>query len=65
MIKKKLYGLKKETMNWYVRINMYLMSLDFTKSVADSNLYYKVVDGDLVTLVLYVYDLFRCKNKES
>ena len=34
------------------------MSLGFTKSNADPNLYYKVVDGDQVILLLYVDDLF-------
>ena len=34
------------------------MSLGFTKSKADPNLYYKVVDGDQVILLLYVDDLF-------
>ena len=34
------------------------MSLGFTKSKANSNLYYKVVDGDQVILLLYVDDLF-------
>ena len=34
------------------------MSLGFTKSKADSNLYYKVVDGDRVILLLYMDDLF-------
>jgi hypothetical protein len=36
----------------------YLMSLGFTKSEVDPNLYYKVVDGDPLILVLYVDDLF-------
>ena len=34
------------------------MKLGFTKSDADSNLYYKVVEGDTLILVLYVDDLF-------
>jgi hypothetical protein len=34
------------------------MSLGFTNSDADPNLYYKVVDGDPLILVLYVDDLF-------
>ena len=34
------------------------MSLGLTKSEADPNLYYKVVDGDPLILVLYVDDLF-------
>ena len=33
-------------------------SLVFTKSKAYPNLYYKVVDGDQVILLLYVDDLF-------
>jgi hypothetical protein len=40
------------------RINSYLISLGFTKSDADSNLYYKVEDGCPLILVLYVDDLF-------
>jgi len=43
---------------WYNRIDSFLMSLGFTKSKADSNLYYKVVDDGPVILLLYVDDLF-------
>ena len=32
--------------------------MGFTKSKADSNLYYKVEDGNQVILLLYVDDLF-------
>ena len=34
------------------------MSLGFTKSKANSNLYYKVEDDGLMILLLYVDDLF-------
>ena len=34
------------------------MKFGFTKSDVDSNLYYKVVQGDTLILVLYVDDLF-------
>ena len=34
------------------------MTLGFTKSKADSNLYYKVEDGNPVMLLLYVDDIF-------
>ena len=43
---------------WYDRIDSFLSSLGFTKSKADSNLYYKVEDGNPVMLLLYVDDLF-------
>ena len=41
-----------------LRIDGFLMKLGFTKSIVDSNLYYKVVDGHSLILVLYVDDLF-------
>ena len=40
------------------RIDSFLSSLGFTKSKVDSNLYYKVEDGNPVMLLLYVDDLF-------
>ena len=40
------------------------MSLGFTKSKEDSNLYYKVVDGGPMILLLYVDDLFLTGKKK-
>jgi hypothetical protein len=57
-LKKALYRLKQAPRAWYARIDSYLMSLGFTKSDADPNLYYKVEDGFPLILVLYVDDLF-------
>ena len=57
-LKKTLYGLKQETRTLYDRIDSFLPSLGFTKSKADSNLYYKVEDGNPVMLLSYVDDLF-------
>ena len=57
-MKKALYSLKQEPRTWYERIGNFLTSLGFTKSKADSNLYYKVEEGNLVILLLYVDDLF-------
>ena len=42
----------------YNRIDIFLSSLGCTKSKVDSTLYYKVKDGNLVILLLYVDDLF-------
>jgi hypothetical protein len=52
------YGLKKEPRAWYARIDGHLMSLGFSKSVVDTNLYYKIVNVEALILVLYVDDLF-------
>jgi hypothetical protein len=57
-LKKALYGLKQAPRAWYARIDNYLIKLGFSKSHADSNLYYKVVNNAPVILPLYVNDLF-------
>jgi uncharacterized protein (DUF1330 family) len=57
-LKKALYGLKQAPRAWYARMDNYLTRLGFSKSRADPNLYYKVVDNAPVILLLYVDDLF-------
>jgi hypothetical protein len=71
-LKKALYGLKQAPRAWYGRIDSFLMSLGFTKSKVDSNLYFKVMNDEPVILLMYVDDLFltgeenlitKCKKK--
>jgi hypothetical protein len=57
-LKRALYGLKQAPRAWYSRIDNYLQGMGFTKSEADSNLYYIIVGGEPLILVLYVDDLF-------
>jgi hypothetical protein len=57
-LKKALYRLKQAPRAWYGRIDSFLTSLGFTKSKADSNLYFKVMNDEPVILFLYVDDLF-------
>jgi hypothetical protein len=57
-LKKALYGLKQSPRAWYGRIDSFLTSLDFTKSKANSNFYFKVMNDELIILLLYVDDLF-------
>jgi hypothetical protein len=57
-LKKALHGLKQASCAWYEKIDGYLMSLGFNKSVADPNLYYHIVGDEYLILVLYVDDLF-------
>ena len=63
-LKKALYELKQAPRTWYGRIDSFLMSLGFTKSKADPNLYSKVEDGMQVILLLYVDDLFLTGDEE-
>jgi hypothetical protein len=53
-LKKDLYVLKQAPRAWYGRIENFLMSLGFSKSSANPNLYFKVGDGEPVILLLYV-----------
>ena len=63
-LKKQLYGLKQAPRTWYSRMDNFVMSLGFTKSKADSNLYFKVEGGRPMMLLLYVDDLFRTSEDE-
>jgi hypothetical protein len=56
-LKKALYGLKQDPRAWYGRIDGFLMSLGFTKSKFDSNIYFKIVNDEPVILLVYVEDL--------
>jgi hypothetical protein len=57
-LKKALYGLKQASRAWYGRIDSFLQSIRFSKSIADPNIYIKIVQNHPVILVLYVDDLF-------
>ena len=57
-VEERPYGLKQAPRTWYDIIDSFLTSLGFTKSKANSNLYYKFEEGNPVILLLYVDDLF-------
>ena len=63
-LKKSMYGLKHAPNTWYGRIDSFLSSLGFTKSKANSNLYFKVEGGRPMMLLLYVDDLFLTGEDE-
>jgi hypothetical protein len=54
---KALYGVKQAPRAWYFRFYGSLQSMGFTESEKDPNIYYIVVQTDLLFLVLYVDDL--------
>ena len=53
-----MYGHKQAPRAWYSRIDTYLLLIGFQKSEVDPNLYYIVVGGVPLILLLYVDDLF-------
>jgi hypothetical protein len=62
-LKKALCGLKQAPHAWYEKMNGFLMSLGFNKSVVDPNLYYHIVGNECLILVLYVDDLFLTSSE--
>ena len=56
-LKKALYGLKQAPRAWYERIDNYLIKLGYSKNEVDPNIYFKISNGDMIILVLYVDDL--------
>jgi hypothetical protein len=57
-LKKALYGLKQAPRAWYGHIDSFLTSLGFTKSKANSNLYFNIMENEPIILLLCVDDLF-------
>ena len=64
-LKKAMYCLKQAPGAWYGRIDSFLTSLDFTKSKADPNLYFKAIEDEPVILLLYVDGLFLTGNEKQ
>ena len=63
-LKKALYGLKQAPRTWYGKIDSFMMSLGFTKSKVDPNLYFKVIEDEPIILLLYMDDLFLTRNEK-
>jgi hypothetical protein len=56
-LKKALYGLKQAPRAWYSRLDKYLQQAGFRKGSADSNLYIKVSQGNILLIEVYVDDI--------
>jgi hypothetical protein len=63
-LKKVLYGLKQAPRAWYGHIDSLLTRLGFTKSKADSKLYFKIMNNEPIILLLYVDDLFLTREEK-
>jgi hypothetical protein len=62
-LKKALYGIKQAPHVWYEKMDRFLMSLCFNKSVADPNLYYHIDGNECLIFFLYVDDLFLTSSE--
>ena len=64
-MKKALYGLKQAPRAWNSRIDKYFQENGFIKCPYEHALYFKIKDGDVLIICLYVDDLIFTGNNLS
>jgi hypothetical protein len=65
LLKKALYGLKQAPRAWYSRLDSYLLSLGFERSMNEVTVYVKNVDKHTLIVSMYVDDLLIAGDKEQ
>jgi hypothetical protein len=65
LLKKALYGLKQAPIAWYSKLDSYLLSLGFERSMNKVTLYMKNVDKHILIVLVYVDDLLIGGDKEQ
>ena len=65
LLKKALYGLKQAPRAWYSRLDEFLLSLGFEKSLNEATLYVKKVEDHILIVSVYVDDLLITGNMEK
>lgn len=61
-LNRSIYGLKQSPRAWYEEINRFLISLGWSRSAADSNLYFINEEGKIALLLIFVDDLLLTGN---
>ena len=62
MLKKSLYGIKQDPKAWYAKIDGFLLSQKYCRCKSDPNLYFNLINGSIIIIVLYVDDLLIIGN---
>jgi len=65
LLNKALYGLKQAPIAWYSKLDSYLLSLGFERSMNKVTLYMKNVDKHILIVLVYVDDLLIGGDKEQ
>jgi len=64
-LKRSLYGLKQSPRMWYQKFDAFSLKVGFVRSEEDNYVYLKIIDDQVLIIVLYVDDmLFIGNNKE-
>ena len=56
-LQKSLYGLKHAPRSWYAKMDAFLLSQKFQRCKSDPNVYLQQYDGNIINILLYVYDI--------
>lgn len=64
-VKKSLYGLKQLPRMWYLKFDTFVLSLGFVRSKSDHCVYFKIKNGCLLIISLYVDDIFLIGNDKG
>ncbi|KAE8662822.1 UDP-glucuronate:xylan alpha-glucuronosyltransferase 1 [Hibiscus syriacus] len=62
--KKALYGLRQAPRNWFLKLREFLLSLRFKPSRADSSLFIRQEDREVVYMVVYVDDILITRSSQ-
>ena len=65
LLEKALYGLKQAPRAWYSKLDEYLLSMGFERSMNEPTLYVRRVDEHILIVSVYVDDLLITGNQEK
>jgi Reverse transcriptase (RNA-dependent DNA polymerase) len=61
-LRKSIYGLKQYPRIWYVKLSSYLLSYDFKISNTDHSLFFKISNGIIIIVSVYIDDIIITDN---
>jgi hypothetical protein len=64
-LKKSFHVLNQEPRSWYSRLEKYLQHQGFKRGNAESNIYIKKENGNMIFIVVYVDDIIFGRNSDD
>jgi Reverse transcriptase (RNA-dependent DNA polymerase) len=64
-LRKSIYGLKQYPRIWYVKLSSYLLSYDFKISNTDHSLFFKICNGIIIIVSVYIDIIITDNNMEE
>ena len=62
-LKRSLYGLKQSPRMWYQKFDAFELKIGYVRSEEDHCVYIKIIDDQILIIILYVDDMFIGNNK--